>query len=566
MSPSDRVPLRLADLGLLAAFCAVLFSFPILFGRTLTPHETVHCQNVREMLSDGDWIIPHYGGRPWLERPPLPFWLTLPVVALAGDSPAAFRLASALAALPCVLLVGWIASMWYGRSVGVLAGLVLATTQQFNHYATGPEADIFLCTVVTAALALFVRLEFLPQPYADESAWPAGRRPWALAGFFALVGLANLVKGLFFGDAFILAPVAGHLLLGDRRWQLVRRYVWLPGWLLALACGAAWAVAAYLRHPDVVELWFSDYGGRVHQGFMREPAWYYLAQLPWVLFPWTVAAGLGLAVTWRGVRGQGRTPERFLWCWALLPVLLLSLPQGKHHHYLLQGLAPWAILSALGVVRLWQWLRGLSWLAWLTGRRTAVAALALAGLVAWGLHALPHLAADRYAGDRAFVRAVLETVPPGEPILVLDDEGPLDASWLLFYLEGRGRLVHNATFLAGPGLGRDAWLITRRRQEAAVAQYARGDRVLQSAFSRDERFPVLRPQPPPAGSTRHPCRVPGAARLCPEAPATEGPRYALYRLRFREGPWQEQGPVYISPMQATGRAPGPLLSIRQPPR
>src|SRR5207244_2391048 len=65
--------------------------------------------------------------------------------------------------------------------------------------------------------------------------------------------------------------------------------------------------------------------------------------------------------TWPRLRGQGRTPERFLWCWALLPLFLLSLAQGKHHHYLLHALAPWAILAALGAVRLWEWLRQWSW-------------------------------------------------------------------------------------------------------------------------------------------------------------------------------------------------------------
>ena len=51
-------------------------------------------------------------------------------------------------------------------------------------------------------------------------------------------------------------------LLGRDRWSLVRRYVWLPGWLLWLAVGSAWALAVCRRYPDVVDLWFSDYAGR----------------------------------------------------------------------------------------------------------------------------------------------------------------------------------------------------------------------------------------------------------------------------------------------------------------
>src|SRR3954454_16555523 len=107
-----------ADYLTLVGFVAVVFALPLALDRILGNHETVHCLNIREMRADGDWVIPHYGGRPWLERPPLPFWLTLPIVGVVGDVPSAYRLASILVAVPCVLMVGRMASVWYGRSVG----------------------------------------------------------------------------------------------------------------------------------------------------------------------------------------------------------------------------------------------------------------------------------------------------------------------------------------------------------------------------------------------------------------------------------------------------------------
>jgi 4-amino-4-deoxy-L-arabinose transferase-like glycosyltransferase len=567
--------LRLRDAALLAACCAVLSAFPLLFNRTLSTHETTHCQNVREMRSDGDWVIPHYGGRPWLERPPLPFWLTIPVIELFGDRPATYRLASALVGAGCVLLVAWIASLWYGRAVGLLSGLALATLRQFNHYAAGPEAEIFLCAVVTAAMALFVHLEFRLRP-AEGEPWLVGRRPWALLAFFVVLGLTNLVKGLFFGDAFILLPIAAYLLCGEKPLALVRRYVWLPGWLAFAVCGAAWAVAAYVRHPDVVELWFSDYGGRLNQGFMREPAYYYLLHLPWAIFPWSLLAFAALALTWRAALTQGRTPERFLWCWALVPLAFLSIPQGKHQHYLLPALAPWAILGALGGVRLWGYLREAPWfskpwpallalavpgdaaiyflarrhslpivllevaliawptlvlLAWFSLSRknrwaAAAAAFALLAVVSWTLHAQPRLLHDRYADDRAFVRSVQDRVPADATLLVLDDWGPLDASWLLFHL-GRGKLLHNVTFLRDERVGGpEVYVVARRHRAKAMAAFGPCERLFESASSRGEPSPDY--------------------------------RLGLYRLRIEAA--RQAGPVYVSPMQATGRRPGPWLA------
>ena len=44
----SEVPARVGwkDYALLSLFCLVLFSFPLFNNRTLTTHETVHCQNV----------------------------------------------------------------------------------------------------------------------------------------------------------------------------------------------------------------------------------------------------------------------------------------------------------------------------------------------------------------------------------------------------------------------------------------------------------------------------------------------------------------------------------------
>jgi 4-amino-4-deoxy-L-arabinose transferase-like glycosyltransferase len=568
------------DFALLIYFSLVLFSFPLIYDRTLSTHETVHCVNIREMRLDGDWIIPHFGGRPWLERPPLPFWLTLPVVGAIGDTPLAYRLAPLLVALPCILLAGSIASIWFGRGVGLLAGLILATIREFTHYAIAPECDMFLCGVVTTAMALFVYLEFRLRPAPGESGLFWGSRPWALLAFFLVLGLANIVKGLFFGDLLIVVPIAAYLLLGGERRRLIRRYLWLPGWVAFALAGSAWAMAAYLRHPDIVELWKSDYVGRLNEGYMGEPAWYYLLQLPWVLFPWTLLAFVGLWITRGQAVEQGRTPERFLWCWALAPIVFLSIPQGKHHHYLLHALVPWAVLAALGTVRLVEYLPRIRWLRtpwpvllglgvpieialvlvvpryptpdgflpavllvwpagllacwWILTRREllriCVPLFALVVVGHWAGYLHPVLIEQRYGDDLAFLDVVRDRVPAGKPVLVLDPRGPLDPSWLLFYLQGRGLLLHNHTFLREEGFSRgEVYLIARGTESAVLREYGRIEEIARSAHSRDELGP--------------------------------DDRYGLYRLRLHDQLARIDAPPYISPMQATGRAPGPVVEV-----
>jgi 4-amino-4-deoxy-L-arabinose transferase-like glycosyltransferase len=585
MSTHGPEGLRPADLALLALLCLVLFGFTLVENQVLTTHEAVHCQNVREMWASHDWIIPTYGGRPWLERPPLPHWATGAFVALVGhpEQAWAYRGASVLAGMLIVLMTSWMASRWYGRGIGLLAGVILATMREFTHYAEAPECDIFLCLLVAAALALFVRLEFVRGPAVQGERHFVGRRPWEVLAFFILLGLTNSAKGLFFGMFFVVLPAGGYLAWNwnaDRRACL--RYVWLWGWLAFALAALAWPLAAYLRHPGIVDLWMSDYAGRL-KGYLEEPAWYYLVQLPWILMPWTLPAAVGLWLSRAGGLPQRNSPARFLWCWAILPVAFFSLSKGKHHHYLLHGMAPWAVLAALGAARLWQWalaaprwlrhpalgvivlglpgalavvlfrsrLPGPTWLLpalvagvpagasafwWACTRsnaRLAVTTLAIL-LVAchWLTYDFEKRYMDRYRDDSAFVKAVrrLAAGSPDCPLLVAGDTHPLNGSWLLFYLGDRARLLHNLSFLRGDDLPRGEVLVVARAGDAAaLEEFGTARIVLQSRATRGESTPA--------------------------------DRYALFRLRYRSDLVRCPSDVYISPMQATGRALGPYLHV-----
>ena len=61
------------------------------------------------MLETGDYLVPHYEGGPFLQKPPLTWWILAASYKLLGVSVFAARLPSAIAALATVLLVGrWV--------------------------------------------------------------------------------------------------------------------------------------------------------------------------------------------------------------------------------------------------------------------------------------------------------------------------------------------------------------------------------------------------------------------------------------------------------------------------
>jgi 4-amino-4-deoxy-L-arabinose transferase-like glycosyltransferase len=125
--PRDR-------LGGLSVLCLTLLSGLALLpgvgsARRLTYHEAFVAQGAREILDSGNWANPSIGGLPWLEKPPLPWWLVAALGHCVGHvNEAVARLPSAIAATVLVLGVAVVPTRHYGAGIGLLAGAVQVTT------------------------------------------------------------------------------------------------------------------------------------------------------------------------------------------------------------------------------------------------------------------------------------------------------------------------------------------------------------------------------------------------------------------------------------------------------
>src|SRR5256712_5417841 len=200
----------------------------------LDPDGGLYATIAHEMLSRGDWVIPHINGLPYLEKPPLYFWLTALTFQLFGLSEWATRLWSALAALGTVLLTWRIGRRLYGRRAGLLAGLVIATVVGNALYVRKASTDQLFVFCLTLAMYGFLR---------DAERADRGRARFLL--FYLGAALAVLAKG-FIGVVF---PV----LIVGLGMAVVRRLSWRE---LNLVRGAAlFAVVAVPWHALV--LWRS---------------------------------------------------------------------------------------------------------------------------------------------------------------------------------------------------------------------------------------------------------------------------------------------------------------------
>jgi 4-amino-4-deoxy-L-arabinose transferase-like glycosyltransferase len=581
MSNSPQEPgLHLSHYVLLAVFCLVLSAPALLGDRPLSGHEAMGAETAREMFAGHDWLVPRLGGLAWLERPPLPQWLSVAVAGIVGrcDQAWILRLAPLMMVVVVVALTARMAARWYGRSIGMLTGLILASMWEFWTFSSDPEADMVLCAIVTGAIALFVDLEFFrrPQTPGREASF-CGRRPLLVLGFFVVWGLANLAKGMVFGLLMVGIPIGGYL-LSNADWPSIRRYMWLWGWLGLGVVALAWPIFIYCQYPDILDLWRSDYGGRWSAG-KADPVWYYAVTIPYVLLPWTIPALVGLRSTGGEALRCRFSPGRFLWIWALLPPAVFSIPDWKHHHYLLPCMAPWAVLAALGSVRIWRGVQRAP--AWLRSPLVSVLTLGVAGdlalwvfgyrlpgpsglvpalmiawplltfLIAWALtqpsgfvaagtmftllaafyglmYPYQSVYCNGYRDDADFLRQVRRLAPP-DRLYVHYDTHPLETFHVLFYNDRRAVLLLNLTFLRDQRIKqREIYVLGRARDGEPLAEYGSVTQVLQSRHTKAERSPAE--------------------------------RRTLFKLRFHDGLPRASARVRISPMQAVHRREGPYLT------
>ena len=308
------------------------------------PDEQREAEIAREMAAGSSWIVPHLAGRPFVEKPPLYYWISAISMKTLGrvtGPTAAARAVSVLCAVLTLVVVWSTVKRYLGSRRAFGALLVLASMVGFFDAAHKVLIDPLLMLLTTSAvLLLFIGLE-------------SGRSLPLLTGYLA-AGLAFLSKG-FIGWALIGIP---GIALGFLYFRTIRRnpFLHLAGLLLLLAPGLAWAVAFYTRGGELLcREWFIDNqigrftGGSTHLGHIKGH-FYYGELLPLALLPWTPAV-VGWIVhrgwrRWKGGSTGSRNLLRVVAAWSFGGLLFLSLAGTKRNVYLFPLLPAFAVLVA----------------------------------------------------------------------------------------------------------------------------------------------------------------------------------------------------------------------------
>jgi 4-amino-4-deoxy-L-arabinose transferase-like glycosyltransferase len=310
-------------LGLwLIIFVAALSTPPLLDDADAT-----HAQAAQAMLSTGDWVTLHVDGIRYLEKPPLPYWITAISLKLFAPRTTPYGRAAAFAVhLPLALTILGLALLGYawsrrafppprfGNNAALYTAIFLLTSAGVFLFTRVFIPDALLSLFLAFALyALLRSLQTPTNPGAPSSRPPLGAKVglqnlYAYAMWFA-VALAVLTKGLvslvfIFGTALVFLLWTNQL----RHWRRLRP---LTGILLFLAVAAPWHILAGLRNTGGSNghgfFWFyfinehvlRFLGRRIPRDYNKLPTYlYWSLHLVW-LFPWSLFTPPALLYAWR---------------------------------------------------------------------------------------------------------------------------------------------------------------------------------------------------------------------------------------------------------------------------
>jgi hypothetical protein len=327
--------------------CLVLYVPPAALTPFFTKGEPREALVVRNMIDDGDWLLPkRASANGWTiaSKPPFFHWLGAAASVIGGGADEwSVRLPSVALGTAAVVAVGIAARDAFGGVGALAAMLVLASSFEWVRAASTARVDGTLTALMTFGTLIFYR----------GTVRGGLSRAEAVLAYVALA-CAALTKGPV---GFVLPGlVLGVTLIARGELRLVPKFRPVLGTLVIVAIVGGWYALAtglggdsFVRKQILKENVFRFIGATEMKSGHSHPFYYYFPTLLAGLLPWTPFV---LAAVWTALRdGRARRDARvaFPLVWLAVVFFFYSAADAKRSVYLL------ALYPAAALVTGWWW-------------------------------------------------------------------------------------------------------------------------------------------------------------------------------------------------------------------
>ncbi|MEO0834808.1 MAG: glycosyltransferase family 39 protein [Cyanobacteria bacterium J06642_3] len=315
------------------------------------PHEGHFAMVGQEMVWRNDWITPHLNGSPYLNKPPLLYWLVAIATEFLGSSELSARLPVSIAGwVGIVVAWKWTRELW-GVDASRVAALMLSVTLGWFIFTHQILIDVLLGTLLISSNYFLWR-----SLYQSQSRWYW----WAT---YICLSLCVLTKGLI----GIVFPLVGCFALAVVRQdkKIITRLRLAQGLPLMLALILPWFIAVEQANPGFWHYFMvNEHLDRLLD--RRFPPDYevskvsvagYLAITACWCYPWILFLPSVIKSTWQewhhGLSTQASLAKRktsdavfLLAMGAILPVVAFLPLSSRLMYYSVPAIPPYVILCA----------------------------------------------------------------------------------------------------------------------------------------------------------------------------------------------------------------------------
>ena len=292
---------------------------------------------IKEMVSSGDWLLPHLNGELYLTKPPLLYWASSAFALLGGVNEWTLRLPSAIAAAATLCMVYRYTFKQAGRWPALFSIQLLMANFGFAMLGRRAEIEMLLTSLCVGAVlsaAQYIQYQ--------------SSKNWIYLSYF-LLALALMTKGPVV-LLFVTLPLVVAAIFTKSDAIKIVLLSW-RGWLIFVVVGLAWYALVTLQMG--FDIWSTIAKRDMLEKMQSDSAKPLLSYVGWIAFDFMLLIGLFFVKTKQSYLDSFKlpqAPEKFVLIMvSVVPLVIFSLFSNKHAKYLLPIYPFIAILLAIKI-------------------------------------------------------------------------------------------------------------------------------------------------------------------------------------------------------------------------